>query len=431
MANTVRITVVMLVVLWLCCGRVAVAAEVIPAAVRSVVVQAQRLMEQQHYRQALAVLEARARRANHHYLIDFTLGNLHLLQRHYHRAEEYYRQVVAARPQLAEAWLNLAQCHYMQADYPAAAQAFERAYALSKPAEPRWRYNAAAAWLQAQQPQRAVALLQQLRRDYPQRQRNDWLAALVQGYLQLEQPRQALEPLRYLCRHSSGDEQRRWRELLVQQYLDLAELVTAHKAVNRYLDDDPLWPQWWRLATHIYLERNDYPHALVTLKVLGYLRPLNDEETALLANLYLSLGVPRQAREYYRRLSAAHPDDATLLTRLAYASLNLHQPQQALEWADKALAHTRKKPARARLLQLAGQLLFSLGRYAEACKTYAELARCGDDPGAAYLMQGYAAWNGRLWRQARSALEQAARYRQQRDRAHKLLKQLPAAARVD
>jgi len=87
------------------------------------------------------------------------------------------------------------------------------------------------------------------------------------------------------------------------------------------------------------------------------------------------------------------------------------------------------------LLRLQAQLLFSLKRYAEAAAMFGrvgELERwksggSGEkDSGAAWLMQGYAAWNGELWQQARQAFHRAERYPAQRKRAQKLLNQLSA-----
>jgi len=105
---------------------------------------------------------------------------------------------------------------------------------------------------------------------------------------------------------------------------------------------------------------------------------------------------------------------------LAHASLNLHQPDQALFWLEHAQADTDNVS----LLRLQAQLLFSLKRYAEAVELFERLTRLEKDSGATWLMQGYAAWNGEMWAQARRALNRAQRYPQQRKKAKQLLHQL-------
>ncbi|MBW2185137.1 MAG: hypothetical protein JRG71_01670, partial [Deltaproteobacteria bacterium] len=103
-----------------------------------------------------------------------------------------------------------------------------------------------------------------------------------------------------------------------------------------------------------------------------------------------------------------------------HASLNLHQPEDALFWLQQAQGDS----VDVKLLMLQGQLLFSLQRYAEAVAMFGRLAQSEEQPGSSWLMQGYAAWNGELWTQARKALENAQRYPRQKKKAAALLKQL-------
>lgn len=397
-----------------------VASETIPLRVRKVIVEAQQLMDQQHYADALAVLDSQRQLEQRHYLVDFTIGNIYLLSERHAEAVRWYESVVQQQPQYSGGWLNLAQCYYVLERYAAAAQAFEQCYQLITPLRPQLRYNAALAYLQGENAAAAVSLLLLLVNDFPDQNSVPWRAALVQGYNDLAQTKLALPQLEFLADVTTGDDQRRWRELLIQHYLVLKMVDKALRTVDGYTQTDGLEPLWWKLLTSIHLDAGRYGKGLVALKVLAYLQPLTEQEHHLLADLYLTLGVPQEAVHYYEMLQQQRPYDEQLLARLAHASLNLHQPEEALFWLQQAQSDS----VDGKLLMLQGQLLFSLQRYAEAVEVFGRVARLQENPGAIWLMQGYAAWNGELWPQAREALENAQRFPRQKKKAAVLLNQL-------
>jgi len=397
-----------------------VASDDLPLRVRNLIVQTQQLMELEQYDKALELLEPQWQLGEHHYLVDFTVGNIYLLSQRHIEAIPWYRAVVQKQPEYRGAWLNLAQCYYVQEQYALAAEAFEQGYKLSIPRQPTLRYNAALAYLQAGKFEHSLVLLKRLVVDYPDEDHTAWRIALVQGYSALDQPLNALPHVEILAQTTTATEQRRWRELLIQHYLLLKMVDKALIAANHYVQVDGLEPLWWKLLTSIHLDAGRYSEGLVALKVLAYLQPLSEQEQHLLADLYLTLGVPKEAVRYYETLQQQRPYDEQLLSRLAHASLNLHQPDQALFWLEHAQADTDNVS----LLRLQAQLLFSLKRYAEAVELFERLTRLEKDSGATWLMQGYAAWNGEMWAQARRALNRAQRYPQQRKKAKQLLHQL-------
>ena len=394
--------------------------ENIPLSVRRVVVQAQNLLAKNQYDAALRVLQPQLNLPQHHYLIDFTTANIYLMSQRKPQAIPYYKKVLQHQPDHLGSVLNIAHCYYATERYLAAAKAFEHAYKLRQPADAQLLYNAALANIQGLELTNALNQLHQLFVDFPANIKNSWRAAIVQIYLQLNQPENTLEQLKILTKNTNGDEQRRWREVLVQQYLVLQMSDTALPYVEYLTGVDGLYPRWWKLLTHLHLGANRYAQGLVTLRVVSYLRPLTLEEQRLLADLYLTLGVPQEAVKYYEQLQKQQKGDNYLLTRMTYACLNLHQPQQALGWAQLA----QQNPPDLALLKLQGQLLFDLERYDEAYEIFDRLALLSDDAGAMRLMQGYAAWNGKMWDKARLALTRAKKYAQQRQRASELLLQL-------
>ena len=391
----------------------AVQAESVPLDVRRQVLAAQQLMDEKHYDQALQALGEDGGERDH-YLLDFTRGNIYLLSERPRQALPWLQRVVDKAPEYQPGWLNLAQARYSVDQFTAAGDAFEQAYRLSQPPRPSLRYNAALCFMQSRSWQKALTLLQSLVHLAQVELR--WRAALAQVYLSLERPEEAVEQLEILARMSEGEEQRRWREALVQQYLALLRYDTALSVLNRYTGDDGLYPRWWTMQTYAYLEKQQYRQALVSLKVVDYLRELSQQEAQLLGDLHLQLGVPQQAERYYTQLLEQRPDDETVLTRLAHACLNQHHPEQALDWARRG-----KNP---QLRALQAQLLFRLGRFQEAFDLFVSLANAADSPGTLWLMAGYAAWNGELWPQARQALSRAVTYPAQKESARRLLDQL-------
>ena len=71
-----------------------------------------------------------------------------------------------------------------------------------------------------------------------------------------------------------------------------------------------------------------------------------------------------------------------------------------------------------------GNLLFELERFSEAIEAFKTATQSLKNPGQAWLMLGYSAWQANDLKTAKKAFTQATRYRLQKKAAQKVLKSL-------
>ncbi|MBW2099898.1 MAG: tetratricopeptide repeat protein, partial [Deltaproteobacteria bacterium] len=164
---------------------------------------------------------------------------------------------------------------------------------------------------------------------------------------------------------------------------------------------------------------NRYEKAVVALTAYGFLKPLSKQEKQLMADLYLSIGIPIKAADFYEDILLKRMDPE-ILKRLVHSYLNLHNPQKALETVEKGLKHIPDD----KLLMLKGQVLYEMERYREAMAAFEKTGSKNPERGQAWLMIGYTAWHVDDIEKARRAFENAAKYQKQRKTAQKVLRRL-------
>jgi tetratricopeptide (TPR) repeat protein len=179
--------------------------------------------------------------------------------------------------------------------------------------------------------------------------------------------------------------------------------------------------QWWQALTHVALQDNRYEQALMAMTVVGFLRPLSDRETRLVADLHLQVGIPAKAAPLYAA-ALAQNRDPRLLKNLVQALQQLGRLQEALDACQRFAPDTKDSD----LLMTRADLLYALKRYAEAGQAYRQAARA-DQPraGRAWLMAGYAAMQIQDTDAGREALAKAATFERQRKAALVAMRRLP------
>jgi tetratricopeptide (TPR) repeat protein len=400
----------------------------IPLPAQLVIYRAQTLMEKGKVGEAAKVLErfqkkgrtkGRDPRGYRNYMVDFVLGNCYLKAKRTIDALNQYQMAVTARPGFAPAWMNLGKCYYNIKAYLKAGNAFLRGYETAREKRPERLYYAAICFLGAGKGKKALAVLRDLMRLYPGHIKLEWKEAIVQAYLACNQPRKALPFIEELSEKTTGKRQRQWQEIRLQEYISLGMEAKALRYVNQLIQDQPLEPRWWKGLAYLYLRQNQYRPALVALTIKGLIEPLTPQETRILADLNMSLGIPVQALRFYRGIASEKfgPD---LAYRIAQAYIRIHQPKDALNWVEKGLLK-KKDP---RLMLLKGDLLYELAKYHEAADSFEAAAGRDIDPGRSWLMAGYAAWNADEEARSRQAFIHAARYQSQREAAQRALRQI-------
>ena len=360
----------------------------------------------------------------HHPLIDLAMGNLFLLKQEPEPAKAPLRRVVSVWPERIDAWLNLAKACYETQAYAEAARCFAAGYARSEgdDKDPRHLYFSALAHLLDKSYGQAIAGFERLFAAHPGRIKPEWRENFVQALLAADKPRRALPLVRDLATQTAGDARRRWQELCLHLYLQLEMASEARAYARQRVDDDPATAKWWKALAHVELAAANYTEALTALTVYGFLAPLTAEEKRLWADLNLQLEIPAQAAPVYRA-SLGRSMDRKTLEKLVSAYRQMGCCEEALAQLDRYGA-TDADPA---LLMLRADLLYAARRFGDAAGAY-RLAARGDRQmaGKAWLMAGYAAWQGDDLESSRQAFRQAARFGRHKQAALKAMRQLEA-----
>jgi tetratricopeptide (TPR) repeat protein len=199
--------------------------------------------------------------------------------------------------------------------------------------------------------------------------------------------------------------------------LPLSVRVVLSKAgalINEKQYDKPL--------AHADLQAGRYEPALVAMTVYSYLTPLSDQETKLLADLNLQLGIPVKAAPLYET-ALAGKTNPRLIRSLAMALQQLGKTEQALAALERYAPVDRDKYPE--LMMLRADLLYSMEHFREAAVAFRRTAAADkDNAGRAWLMAGYAALQLDDTKAGREAFEKAATFRRHRKAARMALRQL-------
>jgi len=434
-------------------------AEDLPFAAGLCVNKANLLIREEKIGPAIALLEAfeakqdgidpkkAAQKGYNHYYIDFLLGNCFLLldqqeknEAHVKRATAAFSRAVEKKTNFSSAWLNLARCCYELEDMDRAAVAFTKGYETSQEKKAEFLYYAAICHTVAQQYGQALAVFNILLADHPEKITLEWKETLVNIFFSLEQYSQALPWIEVLAKKSVDKKKKKWQEILLYQYLTLKMDKKALAYALFLTQTDSLEPKWWKALTHIHLDKNRMEDGLSSLMIYSFITPLSQQETTLMADLYMGCNIPLKAAHYYERwlkIATAEKtntadkivDPDTLqdkVAKLSQAYLSGCNPKAALEWVEKGLA-IKKDP---HLLRIKADLLYGQKNYQAAWETYEQLSQFKKHQGQGLLMMGYTAWNQGLTQKASKAFTAAACHEKQQKAAQKALAQLQQAPRV-
>jgi tetratricopeptide (TPR) repeat protein len=404
----------------------------IPPAVRVVLIKVSSLINQKAYDRAIETLEAFKSRGKsvpasgesdpkgyHHPEIYFALGTCHLLTNNYQWAVQAFEQVLKQDPTHISAWLNLAKAAYELKDYSWAAHCFSQAYLPDK--NPEHLYYSAVAYLMAQRSKPSIAAFEKLFKNHPDKIQPAWRENFVHALLSADFARRALPHIRLLAEHYTDEKQVQWQEILLHQYMQLDMQEQARTYALFLTRQAPTRAKWWKALAHVYLQDGNYKPALTAFTIYSHLEPLTDQETNLLADLHLQLGIPVKAAPLYAAV-LQKKIDARLLHNLMLALQQLGRPEEAL----KALRRSAPDTKDPNLLMLKADLLYNLERYAEAAQAYRQTAETDTkQKGRAWLMAGYAALQANDVEAGRNAFKQAATFDRHRKAALLAMGRLP------
>jgi tetratricopeptide (TPR) repeat protein len=405
-----------------------------PPAVRVVLAKVTPLINEKAYDRAIETLNAFQSRGgplpasgvqdpkgHHHSEIYFTLGTCHLLKNDYRPAVRAFEQALKQDNAHIFAMLNLAKAAYELKDYVKAGRAFARAYENAPDKNPEHLYYSAVAYLMAQRNELSIAAFEKLFKTHADRIAPAWRENFVHALLSAELAQRALPHIRLLAEQCAGEKKTRWQEILLHQYMQLEMRDQARSYALFLTRQAPTCAKWWKALAQVYLHEGKYKPALTALTICSYLNPLTEQETKLLADLHLQLGIPVKAAPLYEA-ALQQKTDPRLLHNLMLALQQLGRPTEALE-AMRRLAPSAKEPE---LLMLKADLLYTLEQYEKAGRTYCQAAQTDTRfKGRAWLMAGYAALQVHDMEACRHAFKQAATFARHRKAALLAMARLP------
>jgi tetratricopeptide (TPR) repeat protein len=357
-----------------------------------------------------------------HYLIYFTLGNCYVMLEKIPEAIPNYKLSLERKSDFSSGWLNLAKCWYDLKKFAEAGKCFLKGYETSEKKDPEILYYSAVSFTLSADHEQALSVWEYLLEAHGSEIKLEWKEALIRGCLAGKQPRRALPHIETLAEKTDGKKQKQWQEILLHQYLSLGMNRKALDYANLLTRKYPLESKWWKALAHLHLSENRYENALIALTVYGFLDPLAEKEKKLLGDLNTALGIPIQAARFYEELVTGRSEkiDPEIIKKLAYCYTRLCQPEKAFECVEKGL----NRVSDTELLMLKGQLLYEMQRYREAITVFEASTGMKKDPGRAWIMMGYAAWNVGEIQKARQAFENASQYPHHRKSAQQFLRRL-------
>ncbi|RLB94032.1 MAG: hypothetical protein DRH26_02330 [Deltaproteobacteria bacterium] len=434
------------------------AAEDLPLGAGICVNKVSLMIQQDKIEQAVLVLEAfsakqhttdnkkAAQKGYNHYYIDFLLGNCFLMLdqqrkglsdsariKYLKKAAAAYDHAVEKKPDFSHAWLNLAKCRYDLGQMEKAAIAFIKGYETSRDKKPNHLYYASICYTFTRDYKKAFKVFNTLLLAHPKDIKLEWKESFVNILFSLEKYKQALPWIEELVHKLKDKKKKKWQEILLYQYLSLKMEQKALDYAVFLTKADPIEPKWWKALTHIYLNKNRLEDGLSSLMIYSFISPLSQQETSLMADLYLSCGIPLKAAQTYEKWLEKEGDQKKnhdriydKISKISHAYMSGCQTQTALKWIEKGLS-MKKAPD---LLQIKADLLFGQKKYKSAGDTYEQLSQFKRYKGQALLMMGYAAWNDGLIKKAIIFFTQASGYGKQKKAAQKALIHLKQIAEI-
>ena len=430
------------------------AAEDLPFSAGICVNKANVLIQNEKIDQAIIVLEKFSQRqygvdkdvatqkGYDHFYIDFLLGNCFLMLDQggddpalVKKAAQAYERAVEKKPDLSAGWLNLAKCRYELMQMEKAAEAFIKGYETDDEKKPANLYYASVCYTLADNFEPALLVFENLMAAHPGEVLIEWKQTLVNIYFSLKKNKQALPWIQELAEKCKGEQKKRWQEILLYQYLTL-EMDQKALGYTKFLTRiDPCEPKWWKALTHIYLGKDNLEQGLVSLMIYSFITPLSQQETILMADLYMACNIPLTAAQHYEEWIDQIPDQipdqikddiVNKICKISNAYRAGCEQGPALEWIEKGLA-MKMDPD---LLRTKADILFQKKNYTSAFNTYEQLTQFEKQKGVGFLMMGYSAWNEGMTLKAFNAFTAASKYQKHKKEAQKALAHLQLLSEV-
>ncbi|MGH8579897.1 MAG: tetratricopeptide repeat protein [Gammaproteobacteria bacterium] len=357
--------------------------------------KARKLLDQQHYGEALGVLQELLPKVKDNAyeaaVTQQTLAYVHLARKDYPKAIVAIEAALAKESLPSEVchslYYNLAQVYIQTEDYGGGLKAFDQWFAKEKNPSADAYYLAAIAYHRLKQPDAAISALQR---------------AIAKA----------------------GKPREDWDQFLLALYFESQRYAEAIPLLKKVLVAHPHNKDYWHYLTDVQLQLKRESEALATLKQAHRLVELSEADLIRLAQLNLRANIPfTAARLLEREMASGRIRKTTAhLELLGNSWAMAREPERAVTALEQAAAHSGKGTIH---LEIA-QMHLGMEHWAEAARSLEQaLSRGGlNDPAYANLLLGFACYHQGDNARAASALKQAAKSKRHRTEAQRLLAQV-------
>ncbi|WP_289023442.1 tetratricopeptide repeat protein [Desulfobacter postgatei] len=404
-----------------------------PVAIQRLLINVRKAMDKNDYAAAVKLIQADQAKSKSntpcsHPTVCLALGNCFLMQKKMPHAESAYLTALSMDKNYLDAQVNLAKVYTDTNRTAKAVEAFWAAYQLSDPKNSKYLYYSAVMALTDGKTQTAIRRFDSLFSAHPDQVTRQWRENYANALVTAQQWKKAAPVLRDLIAQSKGESRIKWQEALLEIYLTINDTDKALDLAGTLSRQAPSEARWWKALVHIHLTRGEYANAFEDLIIYSFVTPLTRQEKKLFADLSLQLNIPARAARMYETLITESAGKKSSSSHNRQMINGLVCAYRQMGRGDKALAVLNRLDPQAgnpELLLLKGDVLYETKNYKAADKAFrtAALKNCSQK-GQAWLMAGYAAWQYNDIVASRSAFEQAAQYKHQREDALAAIAQL-------
>jgi len=405
-------------------------ANYIPLSDLKVLNKARELLNNKDYKSATNLLYSHINKSKKvHYMVYFYLGNCYLLQKNIDKAITEYKKCIEIKKDFPDAWINLAKCYYLKKYYSDAGNSFLKVYKLCNKKDnecAKYLYNAGICFYYSGKNKIAEDIIKQLIDKSGKNAKLEWIETISHILISQGKYKEALKYVVKLSEMSNFKNIKQWQEIRLEIYIKLNMKKQALSYLKYLLKQNPLDKRWWIGLAHFYLKENKYKEALVALIIKGFIEPHTQEEQKIIAGLYMSLDIPREAVKFYKELWEKKKD-ITLAKTLAQLFYRMYDYEKCLEWINRAIQIKKD----GNLLFLKGQILYSKKMYKQAFDSFLASAKLLKNPGKAYLYAGYSAYAAGDLKLAQKTLLLANHYKTFKKEANRLINYLKSRSHLN
>ena len=356
--------------------------EKLPAEALKALYEAQMLIGEEKWDEAIAVLNAylATRPLVVPAAVYMQIGSCWYYKENFEETRKAFEKAYEIDPTDVRVLSNYANITYNTERFVEAARLWEKLYELQDPPESKTLYQAAAAYFQGED---------------------------------LRNSKRVLERMLAL----PGPAEHKWYELIIDLCFQLEDWAEAEGYILEFLEVKPYQAKYWRMLYQIRIDKEELIRGTSDLEIAFQVEaPKRQNQWKNLADLYNYVRAPLMSARCLKEAYKGDKDEEGFI-RTAQAYTSALRYDEAIKILDEGF----KENPSAGLLFEKGRVLYDAARFREAIDTFKECVKLDPKHGEAYILMGSAAWSLKDWDAARTAFADASRLPKYRAQANNMI----------